>query len=231
MVAGIVTGHHGTHRSGRLLLVDPARGRHEADGVVQEIPGWGKKVEPIVADRIVDGVWPQLLHPLPLSEKYFLVAMKSTADSLWGIYLADVFDNLTLVTEVEDAALLQPIPVQPRLGVPVMADKIDPQRTDATVLLGDVYHGPGLAGVPRGQVKQLRVISYYWSSRGMGGLLGSIGMDGPWDIKRVLGTVPVESDGSAHFRIPANKPITLQPLDAEGKALQLKRTWIVCRLS
>jgi len=227
MVAGIVTGHHGTHRSGRLLLVDPARGRHEADGVVQEIPGWGQKVEPIVADRIVDGVWPQLLHPLPLSEKYFLVAMKSGADSLWGIYLADVFDNLTLVTEVEGAALLQPVPLQPRPGVPVVADKIDLQRDDATVLLGDVYHGPGLAGVPRGQVKQLRVISYYWCSRGMGGLLGSIGMDGPWDIKRVLGTVPVEADGSAHFRIPANKPITLQPLDAEGKALQLKRTWIV----
>jgi hypothetical protein len=148
-------------------------------------------------------------------------------DSLWGIYLADVFDNLTLVTEVEGAALLQPIPVQARPGVPVIADKVDLQRTDAVVLVGDVYHGPGLAGVPRGEVKQLRVISYYWSSRGMGGLLGSIGMDGPWDIKRVLGTVPVEPDGSAHFRIPANKPITLQPLDAEGKAVQLKRTWIV----
>ena len=227
MVAGIVTGHHGTHRSGRLLLVDPARGRHEAEGVVQEIPGWAKEVEPIVADRIVDGVWPQFLHPMPLSDKYFLVAMKWAPDSLWGIYLADVFDNLTLVAEVEGAALLQPIPIQPRLGIPVIADKVDLQRSDATVLLGDVYHGPGLTGVPRGQVKQLRVISYYWSSRGMGGLLGSIGMDGPWDIKRVLGTVPVEEDGSAYFRVPANKPITLQPLDSEGKALQLKRTWIV----
>jgi hypothetical protein len=76
MVAGVVTGHHGTHRSGRLLLVDPARGRHEAEGVVQEIPGWGKEVQPIVADRIVDGVWPQFLHPMPLGDKYFLVAMK-----------------------------------------------------------------------------------------------------------------------------------------------------------
>ncbi len=227
MIAGIVTGHHGTHRSGRLLLVDPARGRHEARGVVQEIPGWGQQVEPIVADRIVDGVWPQFLHPMPLSEKYFLVAMKWAPDSLWGVYLADVFDNLTLVAEVEGAALLQPIPIQARPDVPAIADKVDLSRDDATVLVGDVHHGPGLAGVPRGEVEQLRVISYYWSSRGMGGLLGSIGMDGPWDIKRVLGTVPVEPDGSAHFRIPANKPITLQPLDAEGKALQLKRTWIV----
>ena len=226
-VAGIVTGHHGTHRSGRLLLVDPARGRHEADGVVQEIPGWGQEVEPIVADRIVDGAWPQFLHPHPLSSKYFLVAMKETPDSLWGIYLVDVFDNITLIEELEGAALLQPIPLAPRPRPPVIADKVDLHRDDALVMIGDVYHGPGLAGIPRGEVKAIRVISYYWSSRGMGGLLGSIGIDGPWDIKRVLGTVPVEEDGSAHFRIPANKPITLQPLDAEGKALQLKRTWIV----
>jgi formylglycine-generating enzyme required for sulfatase activity len=227
MLAGIVTGHHGTHRSGRLLLLDPALGRYEATGVVQEIPGWGKQVEPVVADRIVDGVWPHFLHPYPLSEKYMLVAMKEHPNALWGIYLADAFDNITLVKEIEGAALLQPIPLTARPRPPVIPDKVGLTRDDAVVMIGDVYEGPGLAGIPRGEVKQLRVISYYWSSRGMGGLLGSIGMDGPWDIKRVLGTVPVEADGSANFRIPANKPITLQPLDAEGKALQLKRTWIV----
>lgn len=228
-IVGIVTGHHGTHRSGQLFLIDPARGRYETEGVVQKVPGRDTKIERIVADRIVDGVWPQFLQPFPLSEKYFLVSMKWGPDSLWGIYLVDVFNNITLVAEVEGAALLEPIPVKSRPGVPVVADGVDPQRNDAEVMIADVYHGPGLAGIPRGEVKSLRVISYYWASRGMGGLLGSIGMDGPWDIKRVLGTVPVEDDGSAHFTIPANTPITFQPLDAEGKALQLKRTWIVGR--
>jgi formylglycine-generating enzyme required for sulfatase activity len=59
----------------------------------------------------------------------------------------------------------------------------------------------------------------------MGGLLGVIGMDGPWDIRRMLGTVPVEADGSAKFRVPANTPISIQPLDAEGKAVQIMRSW------
>ena len=35
----------------------------EADGVVQEIPGYGKTVEPVIKDRLVDGVWPQFLNP------------------------------------------------------------------------------------------------------------------------------------------------------------------------
>ena len=59
----------------------------------------------------------------------------------------------------------------------------------------------------------------------MGGLLGVIGMDGPWDIKRVIGTVPVHEDGSAKFLVPANTPISIQPLDEEGKAVQLMRSW------
>jgi formylglycine-generating enzyme required for sulfatase activity len=50
-------------------------------------------------------------------------------------------------------------------------------------------------------------------------------MDGPWDVKRILGTVPVEKDGSAFFRVPAYTPIAVQPLDAEGRALQIMRSW------
>ena len=96
-VVGIATGHHGVARSGRLLIIDPAVGRQEADGVIQEIPGWGVKVQPKILDPLVDGVWPQFLHPFPLSEKYFLVSAKPTPQSLWGVYLVDVFDNMVLL--------------------------------------------------------------------------------------------------------------------------------------
>ena len=226
-VIGVAGGHHGTPRSGRLLILDPALGRRDAEGVVQEIPGCGKKVEPIVRDRLVDGVWPQFLMPYPLSEKYVLVAAKLTPDALWGLYLVDVFDNMTLIKEVEGSALLDPIPLQRTPRPPRVPDRIDLKSATASVLLTDVYRGAGLAGVPRGTVKRLRVIEYYFSYRGTGGLLGSIGMDGPWDIKRVLGTVPVEADGSAHFVIPAQAPVTVQPLDEQGQALQLMRSWFV----
>ena len=36
------------------------------------------------------------------------------------------------------------------------------------------------------------------------------GVQSGWDIKRLLGTVPVEEDGSAIFKIPANTPISSQ---------------------
>jgi formylglycine-generating enzyme required for sulfatase activity len=226
-VIGVAGGHHGTPRSGRLLILDPSQGRADGEGIVQEIPGRGKKVEPIVRDRLVDGVWPQFLQPWPLSAKYHLVAAKLAPDSLWGIYLADVFDNLTLIQEVEGAALLWPIALQKTATPPVIPDRVNLATNESTVFITDIYQGPGLKDVPRGTVKNLRVIEYYFSRRGFGGLYGTLGADGPWDIKRILGTVPVEADGSAHFRIPANSPLALQPLDEKGQALQLMRSWFV----
>ncbi len=224
-VVGIATGHHGNARSGRLLVVDPGLGRREAEPVVQEIPGRGKRVEPLIRDNLADGVWPQFLHPYPLSEKYFLVSARPTPASLWGIYLVDVFDNMVLVKEQPGYALLEPVLIDQRPVPPVLPDRSDRSRRDAVVYLSDIYRGGGLAGIPRGTVKRLRLVTYHYSYQGMGGLLGCIGMDGPWDIKRVLGTVPVEEDGSALFRVPAMTPIAVQPLDAEGKALQLMRSW------
>ena len=226
-VIGVATGHHGTHRSGRLLLLDPGRGRHEAQGVVQEIPGYGKTVEPIVRDRLVDGVWPQFLHPYPLSSKYHLVTAKPAPDALWGIYLVDIFDNMVLLKELEGQALLWPIPMQETPRPPLISERVALDQSEGHMLVTDVYEGDGLAGIPRGTVAALRIFEYYFSYRGTGGLTGSIGIDGPWDIKRLLGTAPVESDGSAYFSVPANTPISIQALDEQGQALQLMRSWTV----
>ncbi len=224
-VVGIATGHHGTARAGRLLIMDPRRGQNEAEPVVQEIPDYGKKVEAIIRDPLADGVWPQFLHPYPLSEKYFLVSMKPSPRANWGIYLVDVFDNMVLLLEKPGYALLEPVPLKKSPIPPAIPDRIDPARKDAIVYLANVYEGPGLRGIPRGTVRKLRLFTYEFAYRGMGGLYGAVGMDGPWDIKRVLGTVPVEADGSAHFRVPAYTPVSVQPLDEQGKALQLMRSW------
>ena len=224
-VVAVIGGHHDPPRQGELVIFDPARGRHEAIGAVQRMPGFGKKVEPVVLDGLVGGSWPRFLHPYPLSEKYFLVSCKPTKTSLWGVYLVDVFDNFVLLYEESGRATLEPFPLRKTQRQPVMPDMVQPDQKEATVLLADVYYGPGLQGVPRGTVKALRLISYEFTFHGFGGEPDRVGFDGPWDVKRILGTVPIETDGSTHFRVPANTPVAVQPLDAEGKALALMRSW------
>jgi len=223
-VVAVISGHHGDRRVGELVVFDNAKGRREADGVVQRIPGYGKEVEPVIKDRLVAGVYPRFLMPYPLSERYFLVSAQLAAGMPWGIYLVDVFDNMTLIKEMPGHSLLEPLPLRKTRRPPVIPDRVDTDRKDAVVYLMDVYRGSGLKGVPRGTVRKLRIFEYHYAYNFIGGHI-RIGVEGGWDVKRIFGTVPVEPDGSAVFRVPANTPLAVQPLDEKGQALQIMRSW------
>ena len=223
---GIVSGHHGVPRMGELVLFDLAGGRQANSGAVQRIPGYGKPVENKIKDQLANDSWPKFLHPQPIADKYFLVASQPRGNANWGIYLVDVFDNMVLLREEPGFAMLEPIPLKKTPAPPSIPDKVKLDEKTATVSIQDIYTGRGMPGVPRGVVKSLRVYQYEYSYRNMGGHY-AVGMEGPWDVRRLLGTVPVHPDGSSYFEIPANTPVSLQPLDAEGKALQLKRSWMV----
>jgi formylglycine-generating enzyme required for sulfatase activity len=221
---GIVTGHH-EGRDGELMIFDPAMASNSVGAVVQQIPFRGRRVKPEIKDKLTEHRFPRFIHPFPLSGKYFLVSAKPTPGDLWGIYLVDVFDNVLLLKEVEGHALYEPIPIQRRRRPPVIPDSVDLSRSDALVYVQNVYEGPGLAGVPPGSVKRLRLYTYHFAYNKVVGISYRVGTNGPWEPKRILGTVPVEADGSALFRVPANTPISIQPLDSEGRALQLMRSW------
>jgi hypothetical protein len=62
----------------------------------------------------------------------------------------DVFDNLTLIHEVEETALLWPIALQPRPFPPVIPDRVKLASDSASVFITDV-HRSGAEGVPRGR--------------------------------------------------------------------------------
>ncbi|MHC4172954.1 MAG: SUMF1/EgtB/PvdO family nonheme iron enzyme [Planctomycetota bacterium] len=223
-IVAIVAGYHGVSRMGELALLDTTKGWHEADGIVQRIPGRGKPVKPIIRDNLVGKSWPKFLHPYPLSEKYFIVASQLNGKSPWGIYLVDVFDNILPIHVKRQFDLFEPIPLVKRPRPPVIPDRVDLKSNEAVVYLHDVYAGPGLAGVPRGTVKRLRIVAYHFGYPGMAGP-DKIGCGGPWEVMRILGTVPIHEDGSAIFSVPANTPLSVQPLDKQGKAVQLMRSW------
>jgi len=223
---GIVSGHHGIARSGRLVMFDPAKGRREADGVMQEIPYRNKVVIPEIKDGLVDGVWPQFLKPQVLSKDYFLVTAKLNPTSLWGLYLVDVFDNVTLIAEFEGEGITEAIPVYKKETPPVIPEKVNLNNMESTVFIQDIYTGQGSKGIERGSIKELRVFAYEFAyAKSPSGHMVQ-GIQAGWDMKRILGTVPVEADGSVIFKIPSNIPVSMQPLDESGAAVQLMRSWI-----
>ena len=122
---GIISGHHGVARSGRLILFDPSKGRKSVSGMTQEIPHRNRLIKEVIKDRLVDGVWPQFIKPTPLSDKYFLVAAKLSKESLWGIYLVDISDNVTCLMEMEGEGFISPTLVTKRPTPPAIPDRVN----------------------------------------------------------------------------------------------------------
>ena len=223
---GIISGHHGVARSGRLILFDPTKARKGAAGMLQEIPYRNRPIVELVKDELVNGVWPQFIKPTPLDDKYYLVAAKLNPQDLWGIYLVDVFDNVTCLMKQEGEGYISPIVVRKTTTPPAIPDRVKLNEKEATVFIQDIYEGEGLRNVPRGTVKELRLHAYEYAYLKTVSDHNWHGIQSGWDIKRQLGTVPVEEDGSVIFKIPANTPISIQPIDKDGAAIQLMRSWL-----
>ena len=223
---GIISGHHGVARSGRLILFDPAKARKGAAGMLQEIPHRNRPIVEEVKDRLVDGVWPQFIKPSPLNDTYFLVAAKLDKNDLWGIYLVDKFDNVTCLHKMEGEGYISPIAVRKTVTPPAIPDRVKLDDKQATVFIQDIYEGEGLKGIPRGTVKSLRLHAYEYAYVQTQSDHNWHGIQSGWDIKRMLGTVPVEEDGSVIFKIPANTPVSIRPLDKDGVAVQWMRSWL-----
>ena len=223
---GIISGHHGVARSGRLIIFDPTKGRKNVQGMVQEIPHRNRPIQELIKDELVNGVWPQFVKPTPLSDKYFLVAAKLDPQSLWGLYLVDIYDNVTCLMQAEGEGYISPILVKETKTPPAIPDRVKLNEKEATIFIQDIYEGEGLRGIPRGTVKELRLHAYEYAYVKTRSDHNWHGIQSGWDIKRLLGTVPVEEDGSAIFKVPANTPISIQPIDKDGVAVQWMRSWV-----
>ena len=174
-------------------------------------------------------------YPWPLSEEYFLVGwadaklpphtrvsdQRNPANAM-GIYLYDAFGNLELLHRDPEISSAYPMPVAARLRPPTQSGATDwngPQ--EGRYLVQDIYRG--LENIRRGSIKALRLVAVppkvqpYMNNPVLG-----VSAEDPG--KYVLGTVPVEADGSAYFRVPSGVPLFFQALDEQGMAVQTMRS-------
>jgi len=204
----------------------------EKTGLVQEFPGHGRDVEGDMADGYTKNQFargkPYFSFPYPLDRNHLLATVKMSPEAPMTLCLVDTFDNITILAENPEGLYCEAMPFAARKRPPVIPDRSVPGKKTCSVHIADIYSGVGLAGVPRGTVKRLRLFSYHYNYHKTGGhsTPGLDRVESGWDVKRVLGTVDVEADGSCCFEMPANTPISIQPLDRDGAALQLMRSWV-----
>lgn len=227
-----IFGPHHDHLWGAMAIVDRRRGVDGRPGVLRTWPAQAADHVRIAGPFDCDhGLETHLKYadPYPLSSKYFLCSRMTGRGWEMGIYLVDVFGNEVLL-HVEGRGCYDPMPLTPRPRPPIIPSRRDFASEQGYFYVQDVCQGTHMQGVPRGTVKSLRVVEApekrTWSpGKWFGQGYTAPGMN--WhslENKRILGTVPVESDGSAYFAVPAEKFVYFQLLDENGMMIHSMRS-------
>ena len=212
IVAVFSPGHGFRENAGHVMLVDPKAGPDNWSALKQVSPerdlgkvGW-------------KGGQKGFHDPYPLSEDCFLVIEDKS------LLLLDGKGNTQEI--YQDEEMLHDVRVigsRPR--EPLIPQRSDPQKDVGIMVLADIYRGRNMKGVKRGEIKKLLVmedlpkqVSYY-------SLPGAISMDGTHTLHRILGTVPVEADGSASFEVPPLRGLFFVALDEKGLAVKRMQSY------
>jgi hypothetical protein len=181
--------------------------------------------------------WPGHCYrsPYPLSEKYFLAAYSFdrlrgepglNRPNMFGLYAVDAFGNKELLYRDPNLSSQWPMPLRPRTRPPVLEmpsrwAQSTKDHPEGTFFLRNVHESwPKLPDV---EIKRLRIVQVLPKTTPNANQ-PAVGLAMASPGKQVLGTVPVEKDGSAYFRAPAKTPVLFQALDARGRAVQTMRS-------
>ncbi len=177
--------------------------------------------------------------PYPLGDGYFLVSRSiwikdggwNILDEKMGIYLVGVDGTEELILE-GNLNLFDPMPLEKRFKPTALPNMRDMEQENGTFYVQNIYEGTHMEGVEKGSIKYLRVVESpakkSWTLGGWGGE----GEQAPavnwhsFEVKRVLGIVPVEEDGSVSFEAPAGKHVYFQALDKDMKMVQTMRSGV-----
>jgi hypothetical protein len=157
--------------------------------------------------------------PYPVSDEFFLVADDR------GIYVLNDRGGLATVFEPGSSGCPlpphEPRPLRPRLREPVLHSRFSNNEDVGHLLLHDVYAGRNMEGVRRGEIKKLLVLEQLPKPANFSGGQEPLTIGGTFTLQRILGTVPVEPDGSAYFAAPPVRSLFFVALDEHD--LSVKR--------
>jgi cytochrome c553 len=222
----IAAGHH-TLPQGALVILDPSVGISNPAGIKVVTQGInvneGNVPYPSVDEGGRTDAGGFYTDPYSLDNQSFLVSYafssptakrynwyKSDADSNgYGVYVVDVFGNKELLYRDPFLGVYNAMPLKKRAKPPVLANTIDRSKNYAVCSIPNVQEG--MEGVAAGTVKYIRILEALPWKVVQGEGVKRWSPIYTWDDKnatrwcpvRVIGEVPVEGDGSAHFKVPA----------------------------
>jgi len=163
--------------------------------------------------------------PYAFSEECFLVASRQ------GISVMDGQGDAELIYQLPpDEQYLQchePRPLGPRPRERVIPPRTNLQAPFGRLILEDIYHGRNMKGVERGAIKKLLVLKQVPKPVNFSGGMEPLTIGGSFTLAEIVGTVPVEPDGSAYMDLPALQSLFFVALDENDKSVKRMHSFLV----
>lgn len=239
----IVSGHH-MYQVGKLAIIDTSKGRNGTTPVSYVRQDNATRSLANQSTQSVDNTLFQqgdvYKYPYAISENLFLVSMcknyNGDRSAPFDIVLMNSKGKYqTLVKNQADYPASQFVPIKSE-ELFTRSSMVSYAEKTGTYYVADVYQGEPMKGIERGTIKYLRVVALSFRPYAIGATNGygtgsadpyspiATG-NGSWDVKQVLGIVPVEEDGSALFSVPSETPVYFQLLNENGDMIQTMRSW------
>jgi hypothetical protein len=202
-----------------LSIFSPGHGRREHAGRVTVVdPDAGPDARPYTRDIHSKPIW---RDPYPFSEDCILLA------SPRGIELMDGQGHTQVLRAKEGHMdLHEPRPLRPRPREARIAERVDPSQATGRLVLSDVNVGRNMVGVKDGEITKLLVLELLPEPIHFHGGMQPITQGGTFMLERILGTVPVEKDGSAYFEVPAMRSLFFVAMDEHDNAIKRMHSFV-----
>lgn len=207
VLASFSPGHGRAEHEGIVTIVDPSNG-----------PDDKSKAKSVVKEQYRD--------PYPITKNLFMAAGKTKIDIMDSEGHVMKLYELSPEWSKNGMAIQEPRPVRPRPREQVLPSRVDLSKPTGQVLLENVYIGRKMDGVKKGDIKKLLVMEVLPKPVNFSGGMEPLTMGGSFTMERILGTVPVEEDGSANFELPAMRSIFFVALDENDMSVKRMQSFM-----
>lgn len=120
----------------------------------------------------------------------------------------------------------EPRPVLPRVPETSIAPRVNPAQATGKLILANILEGRNMTGVKPGEIRKLLVLEPLPKPINYTGGMDPLSYGGSFTLERVVGTVPVEPDGSAYLELPARRSFFFVALDENDLAVKRMQSFL-----
>jgi mono/diheme cytochrome c family protein len=164
--------------------------------------------------------------PWPLASDAFVVARTHEILAMDGKGETAALFTLSEADRQAGFWVHEPRPVLPRALGKVISSHTDQTKATGKLILSNILEGRNMQGVKPGEIRKLLVLEPLPKPINYTGGMDPLTYGGSFTLERVVGTVPVEADGSAYLELPARRSFFFVALDANDLAVKRMQSFL-----